>query len=546
MLALYFPAARAGFVTDFTGWLDQVQNHTFSEYVNRSNFKVVSLYQFTQVVTWVFYQLFGINAWLWHLLFITLHVINATLAAVLFAGMSRDVGADNYKGAVYAGAVMFCITPYISEVIVWEPSFHYLQGLLMILLILRCVQLYIHNPKNKYAWIAGLIYLASTHTLEVFYITPWLVLSLALFYRHRLSKEGALFSKLLLLFFLPEVIMFILRLAEYRLLHGDWVSRVGSDVAMTITDTGLGKGGKHIFNLLFMGRFIPYDLPIAGTTFGAIKNAIYSFCDSTTGIYLFYGIGIAVLIWGTIRFHKLAGRGKVMLILVLWTGLTLILVAPLWFDDMMLIIYDRYTYFTSLFLFMLVTLVICSIGNKYLRIGVLVILMLVNLRYAVQAGRYWSKSSHIVNNLLENIPVEEGKITLLLNNPENMRGVPMIGSWPESEYKLMHNLLVPENPINGKVYDVLSYNMVAPTDGVHVEVLNDSMIRVTHNQWGTWYWYKGFGGYSYENEDYNLNMINGHFYELTVTKPMSEYTFLFQVGDQWKVVDINRKNEEQY
>ena len=58
MFILYFPAAKAGFVTDFTGWLNQVKNHGFWEYINRSNFKATSLYQVTQFNTYIFYKLF--------------------------------------------------------------------------------------------------------------------------------------------------------------------------------------------------------------------------------------------------------------------------------------------------------------------------------------------------------------------------------------------------------------------------------------------------------------------------------------------------------
>ena len=128
-----------------------------------------------------------------------------------------------------------------------------------------------------------------------------------------------------------------------------------------------------------------------------------------------------------------------------------------------------------------------------------------------------------------------------------MNGIPMIGSEKESEYKLMHNLLLPDKQISNKVYDVLSYNMVTPDDGAHVTVANDSVIHVTLNQWSTWWWYEGKGGYSYENDDYKLNLIDaGHWYELTLKKPAQKYLLLYQAGKQWKEVDMGRKNEDQY
>ncbi len=85
--------------------------------------------------------------------------------------------------------------------------------------------------------------------------------------------------------------------------------------------------------------------------------------------------------------------------------------------------------------------------------------------------------------------------------------------------------------------------MLTPDDGAYATVLNDSTVRVTLNQWGTWWWYEGKGGYSYENDDYKLNLIDqGHFYELTLKKPSQQYLLLYEVGDQWKVVDMSKKN----
>ncbi len=534
MFILYLPAAKAGFVTDFTGWLDQVKNHGFWEYINRSNFKATSLYQVTQFITWIFYHLFGIHAWLWHLLFITLHVINATLLFTLCRGMLDDAGVKNSREISFTGVVLFCLSPYISEVIVWEPSFHFLQGLLMILLVLVWVRKYLHTGSGKYALWAAIVYLLSTHTLEVFYITPWLVLTLALFYREVVGK--GLFVKVLLLFFLPELIMFCLRLVEFRVIYGGWVSRIGTDAAMAAPLTGLGKPAKYLFHLLLLGRFFGHE----------IKEKVYAFCDSAKGVVAFYGIAVVVLGYIAYRFRIMSGKGKVASLLFVWMLITFVLLLPLWFGDMLLVMFDRYTYFTGAFFYMLLALLAAFITMQYVRWGVLGLYALANLRFAILVSRYWGKSCKVNHGLLYHLPEPGDKILVLLNLPESMHGAPMIGSGQESEYKLMDNLLLPGKTINNKVYDGLSYNMETPEDGAHTLVLNDSMVRVTLNQWGTWWWYEGKGGHSYENEDYKLNMIDGgHFYELTMKQPASRYLLLYQVGDQWHTVDMNKRGVDQ-
>ncbi len=536
MLVLYFPAARAGFVTDFTGWLDQVRNHSFGEYINRSNFKATSLYQVTQFNTWVFYKLFGIHAWLWHLLFITFHVINASLLFILFTGILDDAKVSRSKAIAFTGALLFCISPYLSEVIVWEPSFHFLQGLLMILLVLLWVQRYLHSGNSKYAWLAGIVFLLSTHTLEVFYITPWLVLTLAAFYRLSNIAGRKQFVQVLMLFFIPELIMFALRLVEFRVIYGGWVSRIGWGAAMAAPLTGLGKPAKYIFHLLLLGRFFPHE----------VKEKVYAFCDNAKGIAFFYSLVVLLSGYIVARFSKMGGKGKVASLLFGYVLITFVLLLPLWFGDLLLVMFDRYTYFTGAFLYMLLAVLAGFIGMQYVRLSVIGIYALANLRFAVQVSRYWGKAYNVDAGLLQNLPDPGNRILVLLNLPESMHGVPMIGSEKESEYKGMRNLLLPDQQLKNTVYDGLSYNMETPEDGATARVLNDSMVRVTLNQWGTWWWYEGKGGYSYENADYKLNMIDGgHFYELTLKKPAAQYELLYQVGDKWKVVDMSRKDVDQ-
>ncbi len=536
MFVLYVPAAKAGFVADFTGWLDQIKNHGFWEYINRNNFRVHSLYQVTQFNTWVFYHLFGIHEWPWHLLFITLHVINATLLFTFCKGILDDVGVENSREISFTGVVLFCVSPYLSEVVVWEPSFHFLQGLLMILLILTWVRKYLQTSKARYAVWAGIVYLLSTHTLEVFYITPWLVLTLAMFYRAAGKANNGVFLKVLLLFFMPELTMFGLRLIEFRVLYGGWVSRIGSDAAMGAPLTGLGKPAKYLFHLLFMGRFFSNDL----------KHKVYDLLDGTKCIVAFYGIVVLILGYIVARFRAMGGKGKVASLLFVWVLITFALLLPLWFGDLLLVIYDRYTYFTGAFFYMLLAVLAGFITIQYVRLAVVGVYALVNLRFAIQVSRYWGKSYKVNYGLLHGLPPLDDKIVVLLNLPESMHGIAMIGSEPESEYKLMHDLLLPESKIRNKVYDGLSYNMETPEDGANTKVLNDSMVRVTLNQWGTWWWYEAHGGRSYENEDYKLNMIDGgHFYELTMKHLSSQYLLLYQVGDKWHAVDMSKRDVDQ-
>ena len=107
IFTLYIPAIRAGFVVDFTGWLDQVKNQSFWDFINRNGFSVKSLYHFTQFVSWFFYQLFGTNAIAWHLLFVSLHALNASILFRLIEYLANVSGIKNSNVIAFASALFF-------------------------------------------------------------------------------------------------------------------------------------------------------------------------------------------------------------------------------------------------------------------------------------------------------------------------------------------------------------------------------------------------------------------------------------------------------
>lgn len=101
--------------------------------------------------------------------------------------------------------------------------------------------------------------------------------------------------------------------------------------------------------------------------------------------------------------------------------------------------------------------------------------------------------------------------------------------------------------INTAVYDVASYNVLSTEDGAHVNVENDSTIKVTLNQWGTWWWFRYMGAGSRETFAFKMNMRDvGHWYELTLKQAAQEYILLYETNGQWKQVDWNKKSTDQY
>ena len=537
---LYLPAAKAGFVADFSGWLDQVRNHSFLEHINRTNYHGRSLYQFTQLATWVFYQVFGTNEWLWHLLFISIHVFNCILLFIFCNRLMIGYGVAKSKEVAFLGVTLFSISPYLSETLIWEPSYHFLQGLCFVLLVLNWSVRFIETGRKKYLAYAAFSYFLSTFSLEIFYITPWLLLLLGLLYNPNKLSNKLLIRQAFVSLFLPFLVLFLTHLVIFKLVYGGWVAHIASEVVASSPFNSLGKPAKYLFHLLFFGRFLP----------DSARHTIYSFLDSGKGLWLFYTLLVVALCYLIVRLKKLGGSGKFVLLITLYMLVALALLVPLWFGDSFYVSFDRYLYFTGAFFYLLLALALFNIRYKYLKQGILFVFVLASLRFTILVSRYWGKSARVIKGMMDTTPYAEKRTLLLLNLPEVMDGVPMIGAETESEYKLLYNLLHPSNQINAPVYDVVAYNMIAPTDGAHVRVINDNTIQVTLNQWGEWWWFAQRGAMNYENDAYKVNILEygntGAAYSIELKKPASDFILLFQTGCMLKTVDMTNKASDQY
>lgn len=535
VFALYLPAAKAGWVDDTMHWLTSIEGETFKGYINRMQVFIPSMYQFTQFITYIFYKLFHTDPWLWHILFITLQAINATLLFTITHKIFSASAVKNATAISFCGAFLFCICPHISEVIVWKASFHYLQGMLLTLSIIYWTQKYLSTMHIKYAWFSSIVFFLSTFSLEFFYLTPWFILSLVIYYYVVLDIGKRVFIRALLFFVVPLFLLFIVHLVLLRLVTGFYVSHLGTDIQQPITEF-LRKPPSYLFNNLFLGRFYPEE----------IKKYVYYVFTRPKGLIAFYGTLIIVCSLLLLFFRKLTPAAKSMMLIFFWLAICIAIVCPMWLSDIQYVRYDRYSYYMLPFIYILFSYFLIRFLNRKAAYFIIALYAVVNGYFTWKVNTYWKQSADIVYNLSHKIPDPGNKIILLLNLPANLNGVPMIGSLAESAFKEMYNVNNPKK-LNNTVYDVVSYNMVTPADGAHVAIYGDSLLHVTLNQWGTWWWYSRLGAASYENEAYKMNLMDpGHWYELVLKHPLNDYLLLYQVGDTWKKVDVNNKNVEQY
>lgn len=532
---LYLPAAEAGRVGDYPGWVDFLNSVGFVDYLNRSASGIVGLYQFTQFVTYICYKLWHSNAWMWHLLFVSMQAVNAWLLYTLFRKLFQASAVRNATIVAAVGGGLYCVCPHISEVIVWEPAFHYLLGFMLQLIVLLQAQCYIETGNSRHVWTGRFVFALSTLSLEIHYLTPFLVLLMALYYHYSLRK-GQPLRNTLLRFTLPQALLFAIYMVTMRAIYHETVAHVGP-MALHLDAPLLSKGMKYVFHVLLLGRYYPVEA----------RQAVYKFAETAAGLWLFYGVVVAAVALVAIRWKKLSGHARAVAFTFAYVLLTTALIMPMSFPDNNLVIYDRYLYELSGFAYMWLAVGLhLLIRNRTAFLGAAAVIGLINARFTHRAVAYWHQSAAVVNNLVKTFPNDSSKKVLLLNLPECLQGVQMVGSRDDGEFRMMYNAYTGQSLTN-PVYDVEAFYTVDTGNGAHVQVLNDSTVQVTLNQWGTWWLYYGFGAGSYENADYKVNMRDvGHMYELTIKHPYNQYLVLYTKGKNWSVVDWKKKGVEQW
>ena len=532
---LYYPARHAGFVGDFyRDWLKIITEKSFQDYIKWFRPGTSTVYQFTQILTYGYYKIFGAVPLAWHVLHVTLHAIVCLCTYVFFRRLLLDTGIRSYASISLMVSLLFAISPYNTEVVVHEPCLHYTFGFLLLLLPLIWMQRYFRNARPRYLWWSVLLYIPASYSLEIFYLTPWLVLSLALFYRYALQMDKVILKRTAIFFLLPSLVIFAIHIVVLRAYTGSTMSHGVSSSITVLFDGFCNKVLKYIFHVLFMGRFVVNDT----------RQLIYHYCESVGTHPLFHVGFVAAFLYVLYKFRKTRPRLKLISLLTIWSLLFIALVSPREFPTGQLVALDRYVYFMTPFIYLAIALLFVG---KFRVVGMLLFVagISVSLYLLIKVNRYWAESQKVVTGLMNSFPATGNKIVLLLNPPENMEGIPMIGSDKHSVFGLSYELMR-QKKIAGQLYDVASYNMTAADNGAHVNVLNDSVIKVTLNQWGTWWWFYFHGATSYDNEHFKLDMRDvGHWYELTLHKPADQYLLLYSVGERWKIVDMTKKDVDQ-
>lgn len=519
-LALYFPTAGAGFVTDHIGWLESYKTFgwqgLFNAFGDRSAHFVYHLFGFTM------WSLFGMNGYAWMAVFVLLHALTATLAFHLFSSVFKTIMPERAAVAAFIGSLLFLVNPYQTETLVWYACIHYLVCAALCLGALIFLVRYLQAGGNKN--VAGFYacFVPAVFALEISFSLPLIAAAFILLLPFKGNK-----AKRFGLFVLPAIATVGFYFLLNKLLRGNFAGHYGAAAHFNFDVFLLAVNfSKYCSKIFLLSQFWPY----------AKREWLYQMFVNKALLLVFVG-SLAVVASAVVLYMRKAGNAfKTGGVLFIAFGLALAPIINLFFYYIDNVEGDRFTYFASVFAMQLVAFV-CV---KYMRVfgWALVIMLAFMLVYFLRVNTVsWEENNMIRQSLLSTFKYANAPHVYMLNLPDNYRGTYMFRTaLPDNSLAATHKLMYGTD-FENRATQVLSYNMNSLNDSVTVEKISDTELKVTFAQWGNWWWQGGVGANSYSTDKYDVVIDEwNHAYNISFKEKVPGAVYLYQCGKEWRKV----------
>lgn len=520
---LYRDTFGAGLVTDQIGWIMSYEKMgwrgLFTAFGDKSLHLVYHLFGFS---VW---KIAGWNGATWGAVFIALHAVVATLSYTVFNQFLSRLKISKPSLIAFFGSLIFLVSPYHTEPLVWYACIHYLVCSVLLLLALQQFLNYTQNHRSAYLFWFYLFFVLAVFSLEISFTFPLMLAALIILWPQieRTKNRVYLFS----VFVLPSIgVVGIYFLLNY-LLKGSAAGHYGAATHFNFSIPLLmGNLSKYTAKVFAFTQYLPYEK----------RNLLYLFFEKSKYAYLLFGGLLGVVVFSLWQLDKISKKFRYGLFLFAAFVFALAPIINLFFSNIVNVEGDRLSYWATVFSAQLVSFVFISLLS-YLGVVALFIYLFFSIQF-LQINIYsWINNKTVQCGLQQSFSAEKAAHIYLLNVPDNFNGTYMYRTFAPDNSFAETMWLKAGKDIRPKVTQVLSYNMTQLSDGVSVESINDSTLKVEFNQWGNWWWQGGIGATSYSTKDYSVVIDEwGHSYVVTFKKKKSDAVYLYQDGATWKPV----------
>ncbi len=524
---LYHRTWNAGFVTDFTGLQWRLEGQPWHGFL--LSFGYPALEPLLHLFLYVFYRIFEAEGLPWYLLFTTIHIANAWLLYGLARRVMEYLELPDARALSLAATWCFALSPVHAEPLVWRVCLNFLLSGFFVLAVLHLAMSWLQTGKWPYLWSTLLGSTVALFTYEYALVIPALCLLMAGLLAMKPSA-GLPLRKRLGPLALPQWVMIALYFLLNKIVLGQWIGHYGPAVHLRFNLIDMAANfWRYVAKLLLFARY--WAVPDKE----ALQNCL-SQAHVALGLSLVLLLVAGIVAW---RYWQRPSRGQAALFWLIGFGMVLGPVMNLYCNYLLYVDGDRYAYVPSLFFFPLLAILLGRLGTKP-ALWAMTLLALISSALLVRSNRYWREGTQVYYQLLENYRWQDSAHVFVLNLPENYQGTPMFRDYSGADLALYDALyyMARKKPA-GTVREVLQYNMVAPNDGVKVEVDSSGVLHVQFQQHGNWWWRRGLGATPHQMPEYRCEPSDGA-YRLYLDSIPPGSLFLYQVSGRWHVVSPSR------
>ena len=519
-LAFYFPSRYAGFLTDFIGFEANYQKCGFIHYYDCS--LMPNLRYVQHLFSYILCKTVGANTIYWYILYCLFHALSAFAGFHVLKKLFTLYNIENAFLIAISGTLIFLISPYQAEVVVWRVCIQYCFVSIALSLNILLLLSYFKEKKVWKPIFAFLIFAVNMFAIEQAAAIPLAIFVISFIINFHEQKN--LLKKSTTYFVLPQILFVGFYFLLSKLMYGKWIMHYG---ASTFNHMLSFKTYTNFFTYLFKHLFLLRFIEDEG-----LKAKIFSLLNHPVSIIIlsfFLAVAFYKLIKNNSQKNSKAG---LYLILILLYIVTMLPVIQLYNPTMLLSENDRVGYISSLFIFAVSVLFLLERKNKIFRFF-FVLLLLINAYFLLKIVHYWEISNNIAYRFGENFNYYDKKEIIILGVPDNYKGIWVLRADNSALKEFIQFKL--HNQVNTTIDEIANYNQTAYDNAVNVKKENDSTLYVSFRQYENWWWKGGLGMSSYENEKYKVIVDEWCGYHLTIKNiQQHHYTILYPDHLQWK------------
>lgn len=486
----------------------------------KDSFGFTSLYYGHDILYFGFYSLFGLNKIAWFILFTGLHTLNAYLGMRFIYQLLEKNQVTHAFTIAMGGALLFLLSPYQTENVVWGGTMHYLFSMLFLWTGAFLLERFFERKKIIHLIVFLTVFAFSLVTLEIALVFPGLWFVLFVFGRNEMKPRQRILQ-LSQYLILPCLAIMMGYFFLNHAVHGNYIGHYGSKThTMHILSFGsLQTMTQYVAKYFGYVHFFNYN-----TRAFVYEHIIHPVVISAM---------IVLCVGGLLLLRKkYPGRVNMITAFIFLIVISLIPVCSMYFMYLNQVNNDRLSYFSSFFMSMLLVCLFSLLGKRFMYMAV-ALLLIVNIVLLNNIVLRWKTASAIQAKAVETFDWAEADQVYILNEPCYYKGVYVFRNRERIERSLF---LLGDKDLAGKITEVAWANQFSPDDDVLVEQVDGHTLRVTLKEWGRWFWYDNNGAADYASEALAVDFDDmNHSYTVDFKNGLSVNTaIIYFAPEGWK------------